>query len=278
MPVDIYVGGVEHAVLHLLYARFFTKVLQEAGYVDFSEPFLKMRNQGIILGPDHNKMSKSRGNIVNPDEIVSGLGADSLRLYEMFMGPLTDMKPWDTKGILGVRRFLEKVWGLQDKIAEFPADGNLKNKRLLHQTIKKVADDIEGLSFNTAISQMMILINAWKDSPGIPKEDFSTFLKLLAPFAPHVAEELWEILGKPMSIFYEEWPRPKAEFLKTDEVTVVIQINGKKREAISLPLGVSEEAVRKAVLANPRVVKYTKGKVIRRWVYIPGKIVNIVVG
>lgn len=289
MPVDIYVGGVEHAVLHLLYTRFFTKALQDAGYVDFAEPFVKLRNQGIILGPDHNKMSKSKGNIVNPDDIIVELGADSLRLYEMFMGPLTEMKPWDTKGISGVRRFLEKVWSLQEKVVSLPAgeagrqtseiskEENLKLKRSLHRTIKKVTDDIESLSFNTAISQMMILANAWKELPVIAKEDFETFLKLLSPFAPHVTSELWEVLGNTKSIFTGDWPRANPEFLKTDEITVVIQVNGKKRDTISLSHTCSEEETRKIVLALPRVQKYIKGKMIRKWIYIPGKIVNIVV-
>ena len=286
MPVDLYVGGAEHAVLHLLYSRFFTKALQDAGYVDFSEPFIKLRNQGTILGPDSNKMSKSKGNVVNPDDIVAEMGADSLRLYEMFMGPLEDMKPWNTKGILGVRRFLEKVWSLQEKVksvsslsgSESYSKTDLKLKKLLHRTIKKVTDDIESLSFNTAISQMMILANEMKSLPSIPKDDFSLFLKILSPFAPHVSEELWEIIGNPKSIFYEDWPIPKLEFLVVDEVILVVQIDGKKRGSISLPPDVTEETAKKNILALPRIQKYLKGKIIRKWIYVPGKIVNIVVG
>jgi leucyl-tRNA synthetase len=239
-------------------------------------------------------MSKSKGNIVNPDEIVAELGADSLRLYEMFMGPLTEMKPWDTKGIVGVRRFLEKVWGLQNQVSstKFQVssiksqvsseddkkldDKELQSKRLLHQTIKKVTDDIESLSFNTAISQMMILVNAWRETPEITKADFEPFLKILAPFAPHLGEEIWENLGHSKSIFQEDWPRANPELLKVDKITIAIQINGKKRDTIDLPSVCSEEETRKKVLALPRVQKYIKGKMIHKWVYIPGKIVNIV--
>lgn len=283
MPVDLYVGGAEHAVLHLLYSRFFTKALQDAGYVDFPEPFLKLRNQGIILGPDSNKMSKSKGNVINPDEIVAEHGADSLRLYEMFMGPLEDMKPWDTKGILGVKRFLEKVWVLQEKVknSESEAENSpeeIKIKRALHQTIKKVSEDIEALAFNTAISQMMILVNEFKKQETIKKDDFELFLRILAPFAPHIAEEIWEILGHSESVFKEDWPIADPELLKTSEVTVVIQINGKKRESINLPPDINEDAARKSILALPKVQKYLKGKIIRKWIYVPGKIVNIVLG
>jgi len=293
MPVDLYVGGAEHAVLHLLYSRFFTKVLQDAGYVDFPEPFLKLRNQGIILGPDHNKMSKSKGNIVNPDDILAELGADSLRLYEMFMGPLEEMKPWNTKGILGIRRFLDKVWGLQSRVFNSKSPvlsrnrGNgispdadardIKIKKLLHRTIKKITDDIESLSLNTAISQMMILVNEWKNSSSLSKEDFALFLKILAPFAPHLAEELWGDQGNSKSIFYEQWPIPEERFLKVDEVVIAIQINGKKRDSISLPPDAAEEEVRKNILAKPKVQKYLKGKMIRKWIYIPGRIVSIVI-
>jgi len=297
MPVDLYIGGAEHAVLHLLYSRFFTKVLQDAGYIDFSEPFLKLRNQGIILGPDHNKMSKSKGNVINPNEIVAETGADSLRVHEMFMGPLEDMKPWDSKGILGARRFLEKVWNLQKKVhgpqlAVLSCEENvrenikelennnvpgLKLKKLLHRTIKKVSGDIELLSFNTAISQMMILVNEFKKADKISKEEYFLFLKILAPFAPHIVEEIWENLGNSKSIFYEQWPISNPEFLKTDEVVIAIQINGKRRDLISLETSVTEEEARRRVLSLPRLQKYLKGKIIRKWVYVPRKIVNIVV-
>lgn len=281
LPVDLYVGGAEHAVLHLLYSRFFTKTLKDAGYIDFSEPFLKLRNQGIILGPDHNKMSKSKGNVISPDDIIKEFGADSLRLYEMFMGPLTEMKPWDSKSIVGVRRFLEKVWGLQEKIPnpkfQIPTT-DTRLKRLLHQTIRKVTDDIESLSFNTAISQMMILVNAWKEVDYIVKTNFETFITLLSPFAPHLAEEIWENLGNNTSIFLEDWPTANPEFLKIDEVRIAIQINGKKRAIITFGPDATEEEVRKKVLGMKKIQGYLKGKMLRKWIYVPGKIVNIVIG
>ncbi|MBM3255859.1 MAG: leucine--tRNA ligase [Candidatus Moranbacteria bacterium] len=295
MPVDLYVGGVEHAVLHLLYSRFFTKFLRDTGYVDFPEPFLKLRNQGIVLGPDHNKMSKSKGNVINPDQIIAELGADTLRLYEMFMGPLEEMKPWDPKGIMGVRRFLEKVWEMQGKVQSVKhapyfdtrykvqsqesgdtVNNNLKIKKILHQTIKKVTDDIEALAFNTAISQMMILVNEWRAEKEIDRSEFELFLRILAPFAPHLAEEIWEELGNKNSIFAAEWPRPQEKFLVTDEVTLVVQINGKKRDAIKISPNITEAEAKKIVLALPRIKDYLGGKILRRWVYIPGKIVNIV--
>ena len=289
MPVDLYIGGVEHAVLHLLYSRFFTKVLEEAGYVDFSEPFIKLRNQGIILGPDHNKMSKSKGNVINPDQIVTEMGADTLRLYEMFMGPLSDMKPWDTKGIVGLKRFLEKIWNLQSKavavsnlekemeMSEAESKKELEIKKMLHQTIRKVTSDIESLSFNTAISQMMILCNAWQGEEKIEKADFELFLKILSPFAPHLAEELWESLGNRDSIFREDWPIPLEEFLKQEDALIVVQINGKKRDSIKLPLGIAEEELKKIVLAMPTLKSFLVNKKIKKWIYVPGRIVNLVV-
>ncbi len=292
MPVDLYVGGIEHAVLHLLYTRFFTKVLEDAGYVDFSEPFEKLRNQGMILGPDHNKMSKSKGNVINPDDIVREMGADTLRLYEMFMGPLEEMKPWDTKGIVGLRRFLEKVWSLQEKVeklSELEGQGppssegyggrgeKMEAKKMLHLTIKKVSSDIESLSFNTAISQMMILTNKLQAEEKIDQKDYEIFLKILSPFAPHITEELWELMGNKESIFKEEWPIPLETFLKQEKTLLVVQINGKKRESVSLPIEITEEEVCKIVLELPRLKPLLQGKKIKKWIYIPGRILNIVV-
>ncbi len=286
LPVDLYVGGAEHAVLHLLYSRFFTKALQDAGHIDFSEPFLKLRNQGIILGPDHNKMSKSKGNVIGPDDIVKEWGADSLRLYEMFMGPLEDMKPWDTQGIAGVRRFLEKVWFLQEKVVRNDKEEELlekdKNymeaKKKLHFTLAKVTVDIENLFFNTAISQMMILVNLWKNkTEKIGRKDFEIFLRMLAPFTPHVAEEIWAGLGGKNSIFLEDWPVADPKMLKVETKEVAIQINGKKREVVLLPPNLGEEEVRKIVLALDSIKKHLAGKIVRKWIYVPGKIVNLVV-
>lgn len=282
LPVDLYIGGVEHAVLHLLYSRFFTKVLEEAGYIDFSEPFLKLRNQGMILGPDHNKMSKSKGNVINPDQIVSEMGADTLRLYEMFMGPLSDTKPWDTQGIVGLRRFLDKIWQLQEKVKEVKEDEketktDLETKKELHRTIHKVAGDIENLSFNTAISQMMILVNGWQKKETILKSDFELLIKILGPFAPHITEEMWSNLGNKESLFSQEWPIPSENFLKQDDFILVVQINGKKRESIKLPLSITEEEIKKMVIEMPKIKSLLVGRKIRKIIYIPGRILNLVI-
>jgi len=285
MPVDLYIGGVEHAVLHLLYSRFITKAFKDAGYVDFSEPFMKVRNQGMIIAPDRRKMSKSKGNVINPDDIITEFGADTLRMYEMFMGPLEDTKPWDTKGIVGVRRFLDKVWQLQEKIQNgsvfvkrnLDETEDIEMKQILHFTVKKVTDDIESLSFNTAISQMMILVNEWKKREKISTDDFKLFLKILSPFAPHITEELWEKYGEKKSIFYETWPIHDKKYLKYEEVEVVVQINGRKRDSIKLPVDISEKEAKKKILSLDSVKKNTKGHTIQRWVYIPGRIANIVI-
>jgi len=271
LPVDLYIGGIEHAVLHLLYSRFITKALKDEGYVDFNEPFLKLRNQGIILGPNHQKMSKSKGNVINPDDVVKEFGADTLRLYEMFMGPLEDMKPWNPKNILGVRRFLEKVWSLAENIKD--EDEDIKPE--LHKTIKKVTEDIENISFNTAISQMMILVNNWKKQESVGKKEFEIFLTLLSPFAPHIAEEIWEMLGNKKSIFYKEWPKYDEKYLQKKSFLLVIQIDGKKRGEIELDTNISEEKIKEKVLAQENVIKFIKGKKINRFIYIPQKVVNI---
>lgn len=286
LPVDLYVGGAEHAVLHLLYSRFFTKALKDAGFVDFEEPFLKLRNQGMILGPDHNKMSKSKGNVINPDDIVNEWGADSLRMYEMFMGPLEDVKPWDTKGIAGVRRFLEKVWWLREKVVEreeerkrLSIDKNyIESVKLLHFSLDKVTRDIENLCFNTAISQLMILVNQFKNkTTGILKSDFMLFLKVLSPFAPHLTEELWESLGEKESIFTEDWPTADPRLIKVEAKDVVVQVNGKKRDVIRVSIDISELEIRKKVLDSALVAKYLAGRPIKKLIYVPGKIVNLVV-
>ncbi len=286
LPVDLYVGGAEHAVLHLLYSRFFVKALKDAGIVDFNEPFLKLRNQGMILGPDHNKMSKSKGNVINPDDIIKEWGADSLRMYEMFMGPLEDMKPWDTKGIAGVRRFLEKVWWLRERVAEkedekkklLAEQSYLAGIKLLHFTLDKVTKDIENLCFNTAISQLMILINHFKNkTSGIIKSDFSLILKALSPFAPHLVEELWESLGERESIFLEDWPTADPRLLKIEEKEVAVQVNGKKRDVIKISAETTEAEVRKQIMASALVAKHLAGKPIKKLIYVPGKIVNLVV-
>ncbi|MSU48328.1 MAG: leucine--tRNA ligase [Opitutus sp.] len=284
---DLYVGGAEHAVLHLLYARFWHKVLFDLGVVPQNEPFKKLFHQGIILGEDGEKMSKSRGNVVNPDTIILSHGTDSLRLYLMFLGPLEAMKPWNARNIEGVHRFLQKVW--RELIG---ADGNVNAKiiapgsvgsepaeltKLLHETIKKVGDDIEELRFNTAISKMMIFTNALQKAPTATRETAMAFVRLLAPFAPHAGEELWSRLGGHGSIMQHPWPAYDAQRLVTTEVKLVFQVNGKHRGDQLAPVGTSQESALKLAYENPRVAPHLIGKTVKRVVYVPGKILNIVV-
>ena len=273
-PVDLYLGGAEHAVMHLLYARFFAYALHDLGYVSFEEPFVKLKNQGLILGPDGDKMSKSKGNVVNPDEIVSEYGADSIRLYEMFMGPLEDAKPWDTKGVVGVRRFLDKVWKLQEHVSVSSSDSVL---RTLHKTIKKVTEDFEELKFNTAIAQCMIATNEFIAAESISKDTFETFLKLLAPMAPHITEELWQQFGHTTSIFKESWPAFDPTLIVDDVIEMGVQVNGKVRGTIHLAPGADQETAKSLALAEPNVLKWMEGKEIIKIIYVPGKIFNIVV-
>ncbi len=285
LPVDLYLGGAEHTVLHLLYARFFTKVLHKLGYIDFDEPFLKLRHQGIILAEDGNKMSKSKGNVINPDEVVKEYGADALRMFEMFMGPLEDMKPWNTKGIIGVRRFLEKIWRLGLKIqkailSDEKGEGDVileDLEILLHKTIKKVSEDIENLKFNTAISQLMIFINEASSKEKITKKQFETFLKLLAPFAPHLAEELWNLFGNKKSIFLQKWPDYKEALTEETTIQLPVQVNSKVRLILSVPADISEEEVKKLALADEKIQKWLEGKEIKKTIFIKGKTLNLLV-
>ncbi|GBR74068.1 leucyl-tRNA synthetase [Candidatus Termititenax aidoneus] len=278
LPVDHYIGGAEHAVLHLLYARFWHKVLFDLGVVSTPEPFQCLTNQGLILAEDGQKMSKSRGNVINPDEVIRDYGADAMRLYEMFMGPLEMAKPWSTKGILGVRRFLDRVWNIfeQKKISDELADEELL--KILQQTIKKVGEDINNLSFNTGIAQLMIFINAAQSRETLSKKTAEDFLKLLAPYAPHLAEELWEKLGHKTSIHLERWPEYDAKYLTTAEVEIVFSVNGKARGAQKAAKGLSQAELEKLALANPAVQKYLAGKTIIKKIIVPDKIVNFVVG
>lgn len=274
MPVDIYVGGAEHAVLHLLYARFWVKVLHDAGYLPFNEPFKKLYNQGLILGPDGMKMSKSKGNVINPDDVVAEFGADSLRLYEMFMGPFEVEKPWDTKGINGVFRFLQKVWTLQD-IAKGESSSEIKN--LLAKTIKKVTSDIETFQFNTAVSAMMILVNKMSKQKTLAQEDLEAFLKILNPFAPHITEEMWNKLSHKEVLVYEPWPTFDEKAAEDTEVEIAIQINGKVRARITVPADAPEKEVAAEALSNEAVKKYTDGKKIVKQIYVAGRLISIVV-
>ncbi|MDP2641427.1 MAG: leucine--tRNA ligase [Candidatus Yanofskybacteria bacterium] len=273
LPVDVYMGGAEHTVLHLMYARFFTKVLRKFGYVNFSEPFLMLRHQGLILAEDGRKMSKSLGNIISPDTIVNQYGADSLRLYEMFMGPLAYPKPWNTKSIAGVRRFLEKVWRARERVGE---SGDSGLDLILHQTIKKVGEDIERFDFNTAISQLMICVNAMEKAKAVSRESFEMFLKGTAPFAPHITEELWSELGNKESIHLQGWPAYSEELVKEKTIRLPIQVNGKVRDVLEVSPETSEEEARNLALASEKVRKWTEGKEVKQVIVVPGKLVNIV--
>ena len=275
LPVDTYVGGAEHAVLHLLYARFFTKVLYDAGMVTFKEPFTALRNQGMILGPDHNKMSKSKGNVINPDDVVTEYGADTLRLYEMFMGPFDQEKPWSTTGIIGVRRFLEKFWKLQEKVADtMPAD---EENRIVHSAVKKVSEAIPVCRFNTAISSLMEAVNALSAAEYVSKEGYAVLIRVLSPLAPHITEELWVDYGTGGFCSLAAWPEYNSEFTIEDVVTYPVQINGKVRFNISLPRTLTEPEIRAAVEAEPDLQKYLGGSVIQKVIVVPGKIISYVV-
>lgn len=278
LPVDFYMGGAEHTVLHLLYARFFTKALAKHGLLHFDEPFAKLRHQGMVLAEDGRKMSKSLGNVVNPDVVVGELGADTLRLYEMFMGPLEDMKAWNTGSVVGLRRFLEKIWKLQEKATGDSESVTGKEiTSLLHKTIKKVTEDIEELKYNTAISSMMILVNAMEKESQLPVVSYQLLLQLIAPFAPHIAEELWSQMGNEKSIFLEEWPKCDAEKMADEMKIIVVQVNGKVRANLPLPTGSTEEVVKEVALSDENVRKHLDGKEIRKVIFVPDKILNIVV-
>ncbi len=282
MP-DLYVGGAEHAVLHLLYARFWHKVLFDLGVVPTSEPFTKLFHQGIILGEDGEKMSKSRGNVVSPDTIIASHGTDTLRLYLMFLGPLEAMKPWNPRGIEGVHRFLQKVWreyvspeGLLTPRVSDPGSEPAELTKLLHETIRKVGDDIENLRFNTAISQMMIFVNALQKAPAVSRGTLRAFLQLLAPFAPHIAEELWLRLGETSSILGAAWPAYDPARLAASEVKLVFQVNGRHRGDQLVQPSLPEDTALSLAQSHPKVAPYLAGKLIKRVVYVPGKIINIV--
>jgi leucyl-tRNA synthetase len=319
--VDLYVGGTEHAVLHLLYARFWHKVLFDLGYVATPEPFYKLVNQGLILGEDGQKMSKSRGNVVNPDDVLVEYGADAFRLYEMFMGPLQDTKPWNTKGVEGVYRFLGRVWRLfvdeKSETAYEQAEtlaGNLtaenaksaekQNELLdlilldgaitdavatpaqlktLHACIKKVTEDLDGMRFNTAISAMMVFINEAMTWQTKPLSAMKTFLQLLAPFAPHIAEELWARLHSTFgqtapSLAYASWPKFDAALLVETEIEIPVSVNGKVRDVIKVPADADNAALEAAAKASEKVQPFLAGKTIKKVIIVPKKMVNLIVG
>ncbi|HCY1145288.1 TPA: leucine--tRNA ligase [Staphylococcus aureus] len=281
LPVDLYIGGVEHAVLHLLYARFWHKVLYDLGIVPTKEPFQKLFNQGMILGEGNEKMSKSKGNVINPDDIVQSHGADTLRLYEMFMGPLDAAIAWSEKGLDGSRRFLDRVWRLMVN-----EDGTLSSKivttnnksldKVYNQTVKKVTEDFETLGFNTAISQLMVFINECYKVDEVYKPYIEGFVKMLAPIAPHIGEELWSKLGHEESITYQPWPTYDEALLVDDEVEIVVQVNGKLRAKIKIAKDTSKEEMQEIALSNDNVKASIEGKDIMKVIAVPQKLVNIV--
>lgn len=280
-PVDLYVGGAEHAVLHLLYARFWHKVLYDLGLVPTKEPFMKLVNQGMILGSNHEKMSKSKGNVVNPDDIVDQYGADTLRLYEMFMGPLEESVPWDEKGLHGANKWVQRVWRLlmddnnhlRDRVSTFN-DGKLT--KVYNQTVKKVTEDYERMHFNTAISQLMVFVNEAYKVDDLPVEYMKGFVKMIAPIMPHMAEELWSQFGESDTITYQPWPTYDPKALVEDEVEMIVQVNGKVRAKIKMTKDTDRDEAQQLALANEHVKKFTDGKDIKKVIVVPNKIVNIV--
>ena len=278
LPVDLYVGGSEHAVGHLLYSRFWNHYLYDKGIVPVEEPFQKLRHQGMILGSNGEKMSKSRGNVINPDDIVKEYGADTLRVYEMFMGPLEASKPWDTKGVEGARRFLDRVYRYFAEEHRIREEENKNLEKIYHATVKKVTNDYETLNFNTAISQMMIFVNALYKEEFIPREYAEGFMKLLNPVAPHITEEIWhEVLGHENTITYETWPTYDESKLVEDTYTMVVQVNGKVRGKIEVSTNASKEEMKSLAMSIENVKKNIEGKEIVKVITIPSKLVNIVV-
>ncbi|MBI4992932.1 MAG: leucine--tRNA ligase [Candidatus Magasanikbacteria bacterium] len=282
-PVDLYVGGAEHATRHLIYARFWHKFLYDIGAVNNIEPFTKLQNVGLILAEDGRKMSKRWNNVINPDDVVKQYGADAMRLYEMFMGPFDQPCAWSTQGVVGMKRFLEKVWNLKERI--------IRNKKqdtnntqypipniqvILHQTTKKVTEDIEALRFNTAISQLMILVNEMFRSEVLSPKSYATLLQLLAPFAPHICEELWSQLGNKKSIFLSDWPKYDADKLQFDTMKLAVQVNGRVRATIEVPTDAGEEEIKSSALADENVKKWLENKEPKKVIYVRGRLVSIV--
>jgi leucyl-tRNA synthetase len=274
--VDVYVGGMEHATRHLIYARFWHKFLYDIGTVSTKEPFEELHTVGLIQADDGRKMSKRWGNVVNPDEMVGRFGADAFRLYEMFMGPFEQAVAWNTDGVVGTRRFLERVWDIKDKVSK-TATTNLETSILLNKTIKKITQDIKDFKFNTCVSSMMILINQFLKDSDISEDDYKKFLQLLAPFAPHMTEELWYEIGETESIHISCWPAYDEEKIKDDKIHIVVQINGKLRDEVDVDTDTDEETIKKLVLSREKVVEKIAGAEIKKVIYIKDKLVNIVI-
>jgi leucyl-tRNA synthetase len=276
MPVDLYDGGMEHTTLHLLYSRFWHKFLWDIGLLPKEigpEPYNARRSHGLVMAEGGEKMSKSKGNVINPDDIVEQYGADVFRVYEMFMGPYEQSVPWDTNGIEGVRRFLDKVWKLFSGSSLPPITPELET--LYHQSVKKVSEDIESLCFNTAVSQLMILTNAFTDAKGVPKDFQEGYLKILAPFAPHMAEELWRGMNKKESIHLSSWPAFDSAKIVSSTFELVIQVNGKVRDRIQVPADISEEDAKAKALASDNVKKFLEGRTPSKIIYVKGRLVTI---
>ncbi|MDR2795173.1 MAG: leucine--tRNA ligase [Spirochaetaceae bacterium] len=278
-PVDLYVGGTEHAVLHLLYSRFWHKVLFDLGLVNTPEPFQRLVNQGMILGEDNQKMSKSGGNVINPDDIIAKYGADAMRVYEMFMGPLEVSKPWMTAGLVGVTRFLDRVWGIHEKAVKSGGEAAISREitRLLHKTVKKVSADTASLNFNTAISQMMVYSGELAKLPAVPASLWEPLVIMLAAYAPHLGEELWERLGHSGSVSKAAWPAFDEALATDDELTIVVQINGKIRDKFTAAAGTAKEALEKTAFTSPVTQKWLEGKTVVKVIIVPDKLVNIVI-
>jgi len=290
MPVDWYNGGMEHVTLHLLYSRFIYKFLWDIGAVPKElgpEPYKKRTSHGIVLAGGGVKMSKFKGNVINPEEIVKEFGADTMRIYEMFMGPFEQAIAWDTKGVKGVRRFLEKAWNLSFQFLNSQDNkGSINLKRLLQKTIKKVSEDIDNLKFNTAVSCLMEFCNAWlQEKDGLREKDFQDFLKVLCPFAPHLAEDLWQSLHQKNlkdykiqdSIFSQKWPKYDKNLIEEERITLIIQINGKVRDTIEISRDVSESQAKKFALSQSKIKKWTEGKKIEKVIFVKNKLINFVI-
>jgi len=273
MPVDLYVGGMEHAVGHLLYSRFITKALRDQGFVDFDEPFLRVLNQGLVLAQDGRKMSKRWDNVINPDDVVEAVGADTLRMYEMFMGPIGDTMPWSKNGTMGIFRFLNRIWRAQENIDDTE---NNALESVIHRAIKKVSEDIESARYNTAVSTLMIAFREMEKEKTIPKEVFKRFVILLSPFAPFISEELWEMLGNKTSIARAPWPSYEEKYLTQKETTIALQINGKTRGSINVSAGSDQETVLGAIQKDEKLSKYLKDKP-KRVVFVADKIINLII-
>jgi leucyl-tRNA synthetase len=274
MPVDWYLGGAEHAVLHLLYARFWHKVLYDIEVVQTKEPFLKLSSIGLVLGPDGGKMSKSKGNVISPESVIDEYGADTLRMYECFMGPFENTIPWEPSSINGIYKFITRVWEVIQKADALDTSRDIDVA--LHRLIKKVSTDIEDLKMNTPIAAMMEFVNLVYHTP-LTKNQKKTFLKLLAPFAPHVTEELWQKIGQDFSIHISDWPQVDDSLLVSDEAVVVVQVNGKVRDQIKVAKDLTEDEVIKLAQGSEKVKKFIEGQTIKKTIHIPGKVLNIVI-